>query len=144
MHSCLHQIKNVAHFKSTLVLLLYQESIQGEGRCMFLCSPVSSPLDRSKRFTLHPLAELFIPTQTWLILVQAYSHTAFSHTAFNTMKRIFTHISTAVYSQLPIYMTEWSKVLWRTQLAKLPKASKKIQGRQNIDSDIMTTREHAN
>ena len=29
---------------------------------MLLYSAVSSPLDHSKRFTLHPLADLFIPT----------------------------------------------------------------------------------
>ena len=34
---------------------------------MFLYSVVSSPLDRSKRFTLRPLAHLFIPGQTWLL-----------------------------------------------------------------------------
>ena len=28
---------------------------------MFLYSAVSSPLDSSKRFTLHPLADLFVP-----------------------------------------------------------------------------------
>ena len=31
---------------------------------MVLCSAVSSPLDYSKRFTLHPLADLFIPTNS--------------------------------------------------------------------------------
>ena len=29
-------------------------------KCMFLYSAISSPSDRSKRFTLHPLADLFI------------------------------------------------------------------------------------
>ena len=32
---------------------------------MVLYSAVSSPSDRSKRFTLHPLADLFTPTPTW-------------------------------------------------------------------------------
>ena len=34
---------------------------------MFLYSAVSSPLDCSKRFTLHPLADLFIPAPTRLL-----------------------------------------------------------------------------
>ena len=34
---------------------------------MFLYSAVSCPLDRSKRFTLHPLADLFNPTPTRLL-----------------------------------------------------------------------------
>ena len=34
---------------------------------MFLYSTVSSPLDRSERFTLRPLADLFIPTPTRLL-----------------------------------------------------------------------------
>ena len=40
----------------------------GKGKGMVLYSAVSSPLDRSKRFTLHPLADLFIPTPTRLLL----------------------------------------------------------------------------
>ena len=43
---------------------------------MFSCSTVSSPLDHSKRFTLHPLADLFIPTPT-RILWEAFSHSAY-------------------------------------------------------------------
>ena len=35
--------------------------------CVFLYSTVCSPLDRPKRFTLHPRADLFIPTPTQLI-----------------------------------------------------------------------------
>ena len=34
---------------------------------MFLYSAVSSPLDRSKRVTLHHLADLFIPIPTRLL-----------------------------------------------------------------------------
>ena len=34
---------------------------------MFSYSAVSSPLERSKRFTLHPLADWFIPTPTRLL-----------------------------------------------------------------------------
>ena len=43
---------------------------------MFLYSAVSSPLARSKRFTLHPPADLFIPAPTRL-LWEAFSHAAY-------------------------------------------------------------------
>ena len=36
-------------------------------KCMFLYSAVSSPLDHSKRFTLHSLTAMFIPTPTRLL-----------------------------------------------------------------------------
>ena len=42
---------------------------------MFSYCSVSSPLDGSKGFTLHPLADLFIPTPTRL-LWEAFSHAA--------------------------------------------------------------------
>ena len=51
----------------------------------FLHRAVSSPLECSKRFTLHPLADLFILTPTWL-LWEVFSHAAI------TVQRIFTHI----------------------------------------------------
>ena len=53
---------------------------------MFLYSAVSSLLDRSKRFTLDTLARLFIPTPT----------------SSNYTQRLFTHISTTVYTQVLI------------------------------------------
>ena len=40
---------------------------------MFSYSAVSSSLDRSERFTLRPLEDLFIPTPTRL-LWEAFSH----------------------------------------------------------------------
>ena len=36
-------------------------------KCIFIYSAVSSPLDCRKRFTLHPLADLSIPTATRLL-----------------------------------------------------------------------------
>ena len=42
---------------------------------MVLCSAVFSPLDRTECFTLYPLADLFIPTPTWL-LWESISHAA--------------------------------------------------------------------
>ena len=38
-----------------------------KGRPMFIHSAVSSPLDRSKRFTLNYMADLFTPTPTQLL-----------------------------------------------------------------------------
>ena len=78
------------------------------GMCkgMFLYRAVSSPLDRSKRFTLHPLADVFIPTSTRLLL-EAFSHAAI------TVQRVFIHIFTTVYSQILIYSAERTEALWR-------------------------------
>ena len=44
------------------ILYINYFSIYRKGKGMVLYSAVSSPLDRSKRFTLHTLADLFIPT----------------------------------------------------------------------------------
>ena len=49
-------------------MLVVYEIESHEGKGMFLYSVVSSRLDHSKRFTLHPLADLFIPTPTRLLL----------------------------------------------------------------------------
>ena len=38
-----------------------------KGMFFYKAQWVSSSLDRSKRFTLHPLADLFIPTPTRLL-----------------------------------------------------------------------------
>ena len=46
-------------------ILLHAGGEKGKG--MFLYSAVSSPLDRSKRFTFYPLEDLFIPTPTRLL-----------------------------------------------------------------------------
>ena len=68
------------------------EEITRTTKGMFLYSAVSSQLDHSKRVTLHPLADMFIPTLTRL-LWQAFSHAAV------TVQRLFTHIP-SVYSQV--------------------------------------------
>ena len=62
----------------------------------FVYSLVSSPLDRSKHFTLYPLADLFIPTSTRL-LCEAFWPCS------NYAQRLITCISTTVYSQVLIY-----------------------------------------
>ena len=61
--------------------------IMEKGNGMFLYSAVSSPLDRSKRFTFHPLADLFIPTPT--------SHAAIPREDYSLT---FPPLSTARYS----------------------------------------------
>ena len=60
---------------------------------------VNRPWDSSKQFTLHPLADLFIPTP-FRLLWEAFSHTAL------TARRLFVQISISVYSQVLIYTVE--------------------------------------
>ena len=73
---------------------------------MFLYSAVSSPLDRSKRFTL------FLPWQTCSLRHQlGFSWKHSSHAAI--AQRLFTHISTTVYSQVLIYTAESTEASWR-------------------------------
>ena len=79
---------------------------------MFLYSAVSSPLDRSKRFTLPPVTDLFIPTPTRL-LREAFSHAAITH---NDYSLIFPPLSIAGYSH-------WG-VMERTKVCKLRNGNK--------------------
>ena len=73
----------VASFRSSAAGLRELNLMRGgssspeKGKGMFSYSEVSSPSDRSKgkHFTLHPLAELFIPTST-RVLWEAFSHAA--------------------------------------------------------------------
>ena len=70
--------------------------VKVKGKCMFLYSAVSSLLDRSKSFTLHPLADLFIPRLT---------------------RRLITHISTTVYSQVFISTAaDWTEASEKTKM----------------------------
>ena len=65
----------------------------------FLYSAVSSPLDRSKRFTLSSPGR---PVHSDTVLGFSWKHS--SHAAI--AQRLFTHISTTVYSQVLIYTAE--------------------------------------
>ena len=68
---------------------------KGEG--MFLYSAVSSPLDRSKRFTLHPLGRpVHSDTNSTSFVTQQYCE--------KTIHLYFT----IVYSQVLIHIAEWS------------------------------------
>ena len=60
---------------------------------------VSSPLDRSKRFTLSSPDR---PVHSDTVLGFSWKHS--SHAAI--AQRLFTHISTTVYSQVLIYTAE--------------------------------------
>ena len=60
----------------------------------FYIAHVSSPLDRTKDFTLHPLADLFIPTPTRL-LREEFSHAAITH---EDDSLTFPPLSIAMYS----------------------------------------------
>ena len=66
---------------------------------MLLYSAVSSPLDRSKRFTLSSPGR---PVHSDTVLGFSWKHS--SHAAI--VQRLFTHISTTVYSQVLIYTAE--------------------------------------
>ena len=65
----------VATWVSALVLFCIMSHSKGNHTCMFLNS-VPSPWDCSRRFTLHPLADLFIPAPTRLLL-EAFSHAVY-------------------------------------------------------------------
>ena len=66
---------------------------------MVLYSAVSSPLDRSKRFTLSSPGR---PVHSDTVLCFSWKHS--SHAAI--AQRLLTHISTTVYSQVLIYTAE--------------------------------------
>ena len=72
---------------------------KGKGKGMILYSAVSSPLDRSKRFTLSSPGR---PVHSDTVLGFSWKHS--SHAAI--AQRLFTHISTTVYSQVLIYTAE--------------------------------------
>ena len=66
---------------------------------MVLYSAISSPLDRSKRFTLSSPGR---PVHSDTVLGFSWKHS--SHAAI--AQRLFNHISTTVYSQVLIYTAE--------------------------------------
>ena len=72
---------------------------------MVLYSALSSPLDRSKRFTLSSPGR---PVHSDTVLGFSWKHS--SHAAI--AQRLFTHISTTVYSQVLIYTDESTVQLW--------------------------------
>ena len=74
---------------------------------MFSYSAVSSPLDRSERFTLHSLADLFIPTPN------PFLWEAFSHAAITGEDYSLTFPSPS--NQVLIYTAEWPGASWREQ-----------------------------
>ena len=73
---------------------------------MVLYGAVSSPLDRSKRFTLSSPGR---PVHSDTVLGFSWKHS--SHAAI--AQRLFTHISTTVYSQVLIYTAESTEASWR-------------------------------
>ena len=72
---------------------------------MVLYSAVSSLLDRSKRFTLSSPGR---PVHSDTVLGFSGKHS--SHAAI--AQRLFTHISTTVYSQVLIYTAESTEASW--------------------------------
>ena len=72
---------------------------------MVLYSAVSSPLYRSKRFTLSSPGT---PVHSDTVLGFSWKHS--SHAAI--AQRLFSHISTTVYSQVLIYTAESTEASW--------------------------------
>ena len=81
------------------VALSQNRLISFQGKGMVLYSAVSSPLDRSKRFTLSSPGR---PVNSGTVLGFSWKH--YSHAAI--AQRLFTHNSTTVYSQVLIYTAE--------------------------------------
>ena len=102
---------------------------------IFLYSAVSSPLDRSKRFTL------FLPWQTCSFRHQLDSSGKHSCHAAITHKDYITHISTT--AQILIYTadwTEWPGASWREQKCpNFESVAKRnsIPGSPDCKSDIL-------
>ena len=107
--------------RSKRVFFLNSNSMKG----MFLYSVVSSPLDRSKSFTRHLMADLFIPAPTWL-LWKAFQPCS------NYTRRPFAHISTTVYSQVVIYTAE--SIGTSMEKTKMPKFRYGSRGDSNPHS----------
>ena len=75
--------------------------------CFYIAQyPVHWINQRALHFTsLHTLADRFIPTQIWL-LCKTFRHAAIA-------QRLFTHISTAVCTQVLIHTAEGTGASWR-------------------------------
>ena len=90
-------VLDTALYKKNIYLYYIYIYIHKKG--MVLYSAVSSPLDRSKRFTLSSPCR---PVHSDTVLGFSWKHS--SHAAI--AQRLFTHISTTVYSQVLIYTAE--------------------------------------
>ena len=98
-------------------------------KSMFLYSTISSPLARSKRFTL------FLPWQTCSFRHQlGFSGKYSSHAAIT--QRLFTHISTTVYIARYSYLYRWVDwgIVKRTKMPKLWNGSKGDSNLGSLDS----------
>ena len=101
----------------------------------FLYSAVSSPWDCSKRFTLHPQADLFIP-RPFQFLWEVFSNVAIN------ARRLFVHVSTTVC--IARYSFIQLSELWQRGVIKLAKGSKRPQwdlkpGSLDSESSILTS-----
>ena len=97
------------------------ELVKVKGKYAFLYSAVSSPWDCSKRFKLHPLADMLIPTP-FGFLWEAFSHAAI------TARRLFVQISISVCSQVQL------SELWQLGMNEIAEASKRQEGDPNQGS----------
>ena len=93
-------------FKCTINSIKYHYTYYvKKGKGMVLYSAVSSPLDRSKCFTLSSPGR---PVHSDTVLGFSWKHS--SHAAI--AQRLFTHISTTVHSQVLIYTAESTEASW--------------------------------
>ena len=88
-----------------MYIFCYDMETALKGKGMVLDSAVSSPLDRSKRFTLSSPGR---PVHSDTVLGFSWKHS--SHAAI--AQRLFTHIATTVYSQVLIYTAESTEASW--------------------------------
>ena len=96
---------SVCHRRRVYYIKLCTVSLCVKGKGMVWYSAVSSPLDRSKRFTLSSPGR---PVHSDTVLGFSWKHS--SHAAI--AQRLFTHISTTVYSQVLIYTAESAEASW--------------------------------
>ena len=92
LHFCVQSMGQLSIF---IHIFFFYKLIKGKG--MVLYSAVSSPLDRSKRFTLSSPGR---PVHSDTVLGFSWKHS--SHAAI--AQRLFTHISTTDYIYIYIYI----------------------------------------
>ena len=100
MCACFHGRVWAVRLRDGVYVCVYKKKVKKKG--MVLYSAISSPLDRSKRFTLSSPGR---PVHSDTVLGFSWKHS--SHAAI--AQRLFTHISTTVYSQVLIYTAESSE-----------------------------------
>ena len=95
--------RNDPYIKTTFTLNCNRMKLCGKGKGMVFYSAVSSPLDRSKGFTLSSPGR---PVHSDTVLGFSGKHSSQAAIA----QRLLTHMSTTVYSQVLNYTAETTEV----------------------------------